>query len=94
MPSAQALDVCSQLMDNLDWPAAKAELGEAIEYLKSTGATKVGSPNLCDPFSNALGVLLPVSVLTGRCHGLLYGRCPHFRGRGRRHRDRHCTLLR
>ena len=30
-----------QLMDNLDWPAAKAELGEAIEYLKSTGATKV-----------------------------------------------------
>ena len=28
-------------MDNLDWPNAKSELGEAIEYLKSTGATKV-----------------------------------------------------
>ena len=36
------------LMDNLDWPGAKAELGEAIEYLKSTGATKVRCRPSCE----------------------------------------------
>lgn len=36
-----------QLMTNLDFPAAVKELGEAVSYLKSSGATKVGVVGFC-----------------------------------------------
>lgn len=36
-----------QLMSNLDFPAAVKELKQAVEYLKSTGATKVGVCGFC-----------------------------------------------
>lgn len=34
--------VVVQLMSNLDFPVAVKELGEAVSYLKGSGATKVG----------------------------------------------------
>lgn len=34
-------------MSNLDFPGAVKELGEAVKYLKSTGATKVGVVGFC-----------------------------------------------
>lgn len=36
-----------QLMTNLDFPAAVKELGEAVAYLKSSGASKVGVVGFC-----------------------------------------------
>ena len=33
--------MCVQLMNNLDWAGATKELTAAVEYLKSTGASKV-----------------------------------------------------
>ena len=36
-----------QLMSNLDFPKALAELGEAAEYLRSTGSSKVGVVGFC-----------------------------------------------
>lgn len=35
------------LMSNLDFPKALAELGEAAEYLRSTGSSKVGVVGFC-----------------------------------------------
>lgn len=37
----------NHLMSNLDFPGAVKELGEAVKYLKSTGATKVGVVGFC-----------------------------------------------
>lgn len=36
-----------QLMTNLDFPAAVKELGDAVSYLKASGATKVGVVGFC-----------------------------------------------
>lgn len=36
-----------QLMTNLDFPAAVKELGQAVSYLKGSGATKVGVVGFC-----------------------------------------------
>lgn len=42
MPCRAVRAVLMQLMSNLDFPAAVKELGEAVSYLKGSGATKVG----------------------------------------------------
>lgn len=33
---------CLQLFDHLDWPQAVDEIKQAAQYLRDTGATKVG----------------------------------------------------
>lgn len=35
------------LLSNLDWPRAVQELGQAVEYLKQRGATKIGAIGFC-----------------------------------------------